>query len=179
MPGLVKILPVSKQSFLPANRPGKKPYNFKGAVIMANTLNRVCPFSHRGCAECSFYIGRHNFTNFSDTHKCSAPDKKPNFDHIFLQLSGKTPNAIKDAEDEMPDIVVKVINKPTKQTRAMNMLEAAQVDWRNAQPKMLINGRLQINSWGQLLEYCRKRAAKGETEIVIHDSAPEPQAGSK
>jgi hypothetical protein len=137
---------------------------------MANALNRVCPFSHRGCAECSFYIGRHNFTNFSDKHKCSAPVKNLNFDHIFLQLSGKTPNAIKDAESDLPDIMVKVINLVSEETHNLDMAEAAKWEWRNPEQQRFINGTLHVTSWGQLLEYCRRREEKGDREVIIYES---------
>jgi hypothetical protein len=137
---------------------------------MANALNRVCPFSHRGCAECSFYIGRHNFTNFSDKHKCAAPVKNLNFDHIFLQLSGKTPNAIKDAESDLPDIRVKVINLVSEETHDLDMAEAAKWEWRNPEQQRFINGTLHVTSWGQLLEYCRRREEKGDKEVIIYES---------
>lgn len=137
---------------------------------MANTLNRVCPFSHKGCAECSFYIGRHNYTNFSSIHKCTAPVRKLNFDHIFLQLSGKTPNAIKDAECDLPDIRVKVINLVTEEAHDLDMAEAAKWEWRDPERQRFINGTLHVTSWGQLLEYCRRRFEKGDTEVVIYES---------
>jgi hypothetical protein len=137
---------------------------------MANPLNRVCPFSHKGCAECSFYIGRHNYTNFSGTRNCGAPVKTLNFDNIFLQLSGKTPNAIVNAEDELPDLNLKIINLVTDETKVLNMAEAAKWEWRNPEQQRFINGTIHVTSWGQLLEYCRKRFEKGDIEVIIYES---------
>ncbi len=133
---------------------------------------KICPLSHRGCAECSFYVGRHHYTDFFNRHRdCSANGRRNiNFEKIFQELGKNTPNALKDAEELLPPIKLKVINLVTEQISYHDLDEAGDWDWNDSQAQRFINGSLHITSRAQLLDYCRRKIAAGDQEVVIYES---------
>jgi len=86
-----------------------------------------------------------------------------------MHLASNTPKAIRNAEDQLPDIKLKVIDFVTEEETMHDIEEAAKWNWKNSEEQRFINGSMHVTSWGQLLEYCRRRAEKGEKEIIIYE----------
>ncbi len=140
-------------------------------------MNRICPFNHRSCAECTFYRGRHCFTDFRHGNgrqrKNSA--EMPDFNSIPLltfRRNGTAAEKRKKAEGSrrQPQMKLKIIDLITEETIFADMEEARGWQWNDPEVQRFINGCVHVTSWHEMEEYCLRRAAKGDSEVVIYQS---------
>jgi hypothetical protein len=139
-------------------------------------VKRICPFSHKSCADCSFYVGRHCYTDFHKTHyHYLAEHRKLDFNKIPLLSLHPMPehssgNGSKKTAKTLPRIRLKVVDMITEQTRTEDLEHAMSWVWDDPDKQRFINGTIHITSWKQLLDYCRHRAKRGEKEIIIYEA---------
>jgi hypothetical protein len=70
----------------------------------------------------------------------------------------------------MPDIKLKFIDMITEQARIEDLEKASSWIWDDPDRQRFINGTIHITSWEQLADYCRRRAKRGEKEIIIYEA---------
>jgi hypothetical protein len=139
-------------------------------------VKRICPFNHRACAYCTFYSGRHCYTDFHKIHgRNHDGNAMPDLNKIpLLSLHGyeQQPegNGKNKSKKILPDIRLKVTDMVTEQARIEDLDHAAKWEWNDPDRQRFINGTIHVTSWGQLLDYCRRRAKRGEKELVIYEA---------
>lgn len=137
-------------------------------------INRLCPFTHRSCKDCSFYRGRHCYTDFLRRyHASDYAHKNIDFNKVSLLSLNRNGNKVKLTEkssDELPDIQLKIIDLITDQSRVENLKQASSWKWDNPDIQRLINGTIHITSWEQLLNYSRNKVKSGDKEIIIYET---------
>ena len=138
-------------------------------------IKRICPFNHRSCAYCTFYSGRHCYTDFHKIRQGSHNGKIPDLNKVpLLSLHGYEPqsgnNGKAKSRKDLPEIKLKVIDMITEQSRIESLDNASAWVWDDPDKQRFINGTVHITSWEQLLDYCRRRAGRGEKEIIIYEA---------
>jgi hypothetical protein len=139
-------------------------------------IKRICPFNHKSCAYCTFYSGRHCYTDF---HRVRAGNRfdgsMPDLNKIpLLSLhrygQGTEDNGKGKSKQLLIGIKLKITDMITEQTRIENLDSAKSWVWDNPDTQRFINGTVHITSWRQLIDYCRRKAKRGEKEIIIYEA---------
>lgn len=140
-------------------------------------LHRICPFSHRSCKECNFYLGRHCYTDFqSVAHRIKHNNKKRiNYNEIPLLRFGNSRPDMRLPENERNEdllsrVKLKIIDLISEQSKVYPCEAASTWTWDDPDVQRFINGCMHVTSWEQLKEYCLRKARSGETEVVIYES---------
>jgi hypothetical protein len=69
-----------------------------------------------------------------------------------------------------PDLKLKIIDLVTEESWYASLEDARSWRWDDEEMQRFINGCVHITCWRELDGYCRRRAARGESEVVIYQS---------
>lgn len=136
---------------------------------MAKTT--YCPFTHKLCAECALYRGRHLYLSFSKQY-WGYTDEPKEYDSVDFQALRKfvEPWAGKGIQvKNEPKIRLKVIDMESAATRICEFNEAKTWDWSKPEILRVIDGR-QVTSFDCLIEILCYKAEKGYQEVEIYEA---------
>ena len=140
---------------------------------MAKTPMR-CPFNGKMCAECPLFRGRHyflcanaNYRGYIKPNENIEPQKHPEKIDLkaIKRLCEPWSVGSNNTEGE-PKIMLKVINKEKGTTRACELDEAKEWEWKNPETVITFRGS-QINSFEKLREIVHFQEARGAQEVTI------------
>lgn len=135
---------------------------------MAKTT--YCPFTHKLCAECALYRGRHLYLSFSKQYRgyTDEPKDRDLLDFQALRKFVETwAGKGTQAKNEFK-IRLKVIDMESGETKIWEFNETKTWDWSDPEITRLIDGR-QVTNFDSLIEILCYKAEKGYQEVEIYE----------